>query len=71
MTFYKWITSTMDNPSKPGQWGPLHISVLVGAIIAIVALALIFRKKSDKTKRIVAIVLASLILLFEIIPLQS
>ena len=66
MTFYKWITSTMDNPSKPGQWGPLHISVLVGAIAAIVALALIFRKKSDKTKRIVAIVLASLILLFEV-----
>lgn len=66
MTFYEWITSTADNPSKAGQWGALHISVLVGCIAVIVALALIFRNKSDKAKRIVAIVLMSLILLFEI-----
>lgn len=65
-TFMEWITSSAENPKINGQWGPLHICVLIACIAIIIALSLIFRKKTDKTKRIVAIVLASIILFFEL-----
>lgn len=65
-TFKEWITSSAENPKINGQWGPLHICVLIACIAIIIALSLIFRNKSDKAKRIVAIVLASIILFFEL-----
>lgn len=66
MTFVEWLCSSYPNPKINGQWGLLHILVLVLSIATIVALALIFRKKDDKTRYIVICVLAGLILFFEI-----
>lgn len=66
MSFIEWITSSYENPSKNGQWGWLHITVLVLCVALIVGIALLFRKRSYKARRIVIWVLVSLILLFEI-----
>ncbi len=66
MSFLEWLFSSYPNPSINGQWGFLHILVLVLAIIAIIALAFIFRKRTDKTRYIVICVLAGLILFLEI-----
>lgn len=66
MSFKEWITSSYPNPGIDGRWGWLHITVLILCVAIIVALALIFRNKSEKTRRIVILVLAGLILLFEL-----
>lgn len=66
MTFKEWLTSSYPNPSVSGQWGILHIAVLLCSIAIIVALALLFRNESYKTRRIVLWVLVGLILFFEI-----
>lgn len=66
MTFLEWLTSSYPNPDINGQWGIWHILVLVLSIATIVTLALIFRKRSDKTRNIVMWVLVGLILFFEI-----
>ncbi len=67
MTFEDWIFSRYpaDNAFK-GQWQLPHILTLVITIGLIVAIALIFRKKSEKARRIVIWVLVGLILFFEI-----
>lgn len=66
MSFIDWITSSYPNPSIDGRWGWLHITVLILCIALIVAIALIFRKRSEKSRRIILCVLVGLILLFEI-----
>lgn len=66
MTFQEWIFSSYPNPSKDGQWGLLHILVLLFCIAIIIAITLLLRKKSEKARRIVLWVLAALILTFEI-----
>ena len=66
MSFSDWIYSSYPNPGINGQWGLLHIIVLVLCIALIVAFALIFRKRSLRTRRIVIWVLVGLILFFEI-----
>lgn len=66
MTFLNWLLSDYPNPKISGQWGIWHILVLVLSIATIVTLALVFRKRSDKTRNIVLWVLVGLILFFEI-----
>ena len=66
MSFLEWLYSSYPNPSIQGQWGPLHICTLLLCIAIIVALALIFRNKSEKSRKIVVYVLVGLILLFEV-----
>lgn len=66
MTFKDWILSSYPNPSIQNQWGLMHILTLVACIGIIVALALIFRKKDEKTRKIVLYILVGLILLFEL-----
>lgn len=66
MNFYEWITSTANNPKINGQWGTLHIIVLVACIGIIVTLALLLRKRSDKARKIVIWVLVGLIAFFEL-----
>ena len=67
MSFEEWIFSSYPNPPINGQWGLLHILTLVFCAIIIVALTLIFRNKSEKSKKIVLWVLVGLILIFELI----
>ena len=66
MSFKEWLFSSYPNPDINGQWGLPHIFVLALSIAIIVALALIFRKKDDKTRYIVICVLAGIILFFEL-----
>lgn len=66
MTFKQWLFGSIDNPSINGQWKPLHISVLINCITAIIILACIFRKKSLKIRKRVIYVLASLLIFFEV-----
>ena len=66
MTFKQWLFSSYPNTSHAGQWGPVHITVLLACIATIVAVALIFRKRSDKTRKIVLWVMVGVILTFEI-----
>lgn len=66
MNFKEFILSNYNNPSIAGQWGPLHILTLLNAIAIILVLTFIFRKKSDKTRKIVLWVITGIIFAFEI-----
>ena len=51
MTFEQWIFGKdFNNPRINGEWGLLHILILVFCIILIVGITLIFRKKDEKFK---------------------
>ena len=60
MSFSDWINSSYPNPSVDGQWGLLHILTIVFCVGIIVAIALIFRKKSLKTRKIILWILVGL-----------
>lgn len=69
MTFSDFWTG-QNNPSLPKSeylYNTRHILVLVAVVLACVVLTLIFRKKSDKAKRILFYVLGSILLFFEIL----
>ncbi len=66
MSFKDWLFTNYPGATKVQPWGIMHILTLVGCIALIVVLALIFRKKDDRARRIVLWVLVGLILLFEI-----
>ncbi len=66
MSFQDWIYSRYPNPRENHQWGALHITVLVACILAIVLLAIFFRKR-EKGKTVTLYVLTGTILFFEIL----
>lgn len=67
MSFYDWIYSNYPPDSAiNGRWGTLHILTLVACFLIILAIAFIFNNKSEKAKQNVILVLAGLILLFEL-----
>lgn len=66
MSFKDWIFSSYPNPSIDGQWGILHILVLIFCIATIVLASFLLRNKSEKSRKIYLIFLASLILIFEL-----
>ena len=66
MSFKDWLFSSYPNPGVNGQWGLLHILTLVACIGLIVVISLIFRKKSDRSKKIILLTLVGLILIFEL-----
>ena len=67
MTFKQWLYGNdFNNPKIDGQWGTLHIITLIICVLLMVGITLLFRKKDEKTKRIVLIVIASILLFFEI-----
>lgn len=66
MTFKDWILTNYPGPSKVQAWGLAHILTLVGCFVVAAALALIFKKRSTKARRIVVWVLAGLVLFFEV-----
>ena len=52
MSFYEWLFSAYENPRINGEWGPLHISVLVACVLLIVAISLYFRgSRADLIKK--------------------
>lgn len=68
MTFLDWLYSNRPAGTevKSDPWGILHIIVLISVIAIIVAIALLFRKKDEKSRRIVIFVIAMGILFFEV-----
>lgn len=67
MTFEQWLYGTgFDNPKVNGQWGLLHIITLVICIALIVGLTLLFKNKDEKSKRIVLLVVAGILMFFEV-----
>jgi len=74
MTFKQWffganpgINPGFTNPRVDGAWKLPHILVLLTCIAITVALAFIFRKKSEKARKIVLWSLVGVILLLEIL----
>lgn len=66
MSFHDWIYSVYpENSVIDGRWGTLHIITVVLCVL-IIAGIWCFNKKSLKTRQNIIIVLASLILLFEV-----
>ena len=65
MTFKEWLLSSYPNPHIDSQWGILHIAVLIMSICAIISIALLFRSKSEKVRKIVIYVLTCTVLFFE------
>lgn len=67
MTFKDWIFSNRpsDNQTIAGQWGWLHITTLLVCIATIITLALVFRKRSEKARKIVIWILVGIIFVFE------
>ena len=60
MTFEQWIYGAgagFTNPKIEGQWGPLHIIVLVLSIALMIGLTFLFKNKDEKTKRNVIFVI--------------
>ena len=66
MSFKEWAFSSYPNPSINGQWGVLHIIVLLACIATIILLTLFFRRSNEKTHRIILWILVGLIFIFEI-----
>ena len=67
MTFEQWIYGTgLDNPSFDGQWKSLHIITLLLCVLSIVVISILFKNKSDKTKRTILLIIASILMFFEL-----
>lgn len=66
MTLEQWLFSSYNNPSINGQWGLLHIGVLLLCVTTIVCLTLFFKDKSREARKTVINVLVALILIFEL-----
>ena len=66
MSFHDWLYSVYpENSVIDGRWGALHIITVVICVLAIASIAC-FCKKSLKTRQNIILVLASLILVFEL-----
>lgn len=60
-------SSYSPNPTIDGAWGWQHIVTLGVCAVAVVLLSLLFRKKSEKAKRILLWIFAAIILAFGIV----
>ncbi len=68
MTFSQWLFGGIDNPFKAGQWGPLHICVMLSCAIMVIAFAQIVKHShhQDRTKKWIVYGLVAAIAFFEI-----
>lgn len=68
MTFSQWMFGGIDNPFKAGQWGPLHIGVMLGCVALMIAFYFIVKhaKNKERTRRIIINSLGGAVLFFEI-----
>ncbi len=67
MTLHDWIFSIYPPDSViQGQWGVLHIGTLLLCIVLIAGIAYMLRSKNDTTRQTTIMILAAVILLFEI-----
>ena len=68
MSFSQWLFGGIDNPFKAGQWGPLHIAVMLSCVALILLFNLIVKHShnKEKTKKIIVYALVGAIAFFEI-----
>lgn len=68
MSFSQWLFGGIENPYKGGQWGPLHIAVMLSCVILILVFDFIVKRSGnkEKAKQVIAYALAGAILFFEI-----
>lgn len=68
MTFSQWLFGGIDNPFKAGQWGILHITVMLSCVALILLFSFLVKKAAngDRTKKIIIYALVAAILFFEI-----
>lgn len=67
MSFHDWLYSVYpENAAINGQWGLLHIATLLLCAGVCVALYCLFRNTTEKTRQCVILVLAMVILAFEL-----
>ena len=66
MSFMDWLYSSYPNPAVAGQYGWLHIAVMVFCLLFIVVVSLILKNADNGPKRGVVIALAIVLLVFEI-----
>lgn len=68
MTFSQWLYGGIDNPFKAGQWGPLHIAVMLSCIALIIIFHILVKHSSNKerTKKVILYSLVIAIALFEV-----
>lgn len=68
MSFSQWLFGGIDNPYKSGQWGPLHIAVMLSCVALIVGFNLLvkYSRNQEQTKKIIAYSLIGAIAFFEL-----
>ena len=67
MSFIQWLYGRdFNNPSINGQWEFLHIITLIICIVLIVGITLIFKKKDEKSKRKVMLIISGILIFFEL-----
>jgi hypothetical protein len=68
MTFSQWLFGGIDNPFKAGQWGPLHIAVLIGCVTLILGFYFVvkYAKNKERAKKIIIYFLVGAIAFFEV-----
>ena len=68
MTFSQWLFGGIDNPYQGGQWGILHISVMLACVALIIAFRFIVKKarNPELAKKIIIYSLVGAIFFFEV-----
>ena len=68
MTFSQWMFGGIDNPFKAGQWGPLHIGVMVTCVALILGFSFLvkYARNPETAKKAIAFSLTGAIFFFEV-----
>ena len=68
MSFSQWLFGGIENPFKAGQWGPIHIAVMISCVALIIVFNLIVKHSHNKdaAKKIIVYALVGAIAFFEI-----
>lgn len=68
MTFSQWLFGGIENPYKAGQWGALHICVMLCCIALIIVFTFIAKKSHnrERAQKIIIYTLVSMTAFFEI-----
>lgn len=68
MTFIDWLYSERPEGAvvEANPWGLLHITVLLSVIAVIFLIALVFRKKDERIRRIVMLIITIGLVFFEV-----
>ena len=68
MTFFDWLFGGIENPGIQGQWGPVHISIMLLCVACIVGFYFLVRhaKNKEKTRKVILYTLSGSVLFFEV-----